>query len=492
MSVIKIENLTFAYPGSFDNVFENASVQLDTDWKLGFVGRNGRGKTTLLRLLQGEYEYSGKIVSRVQFDYFPFEVPDPARTTLDVLASVCPGAEEWEFQRETALLEVPSDALYRPFCTLSNGEQTKVLLAALFLGRNRFLLIDEPTNHLDITARATVAAYLNKKKGFILVSHDRAFLDACVDHILSINKSDIEVKKCDFSTWLYNFENQQNLEQAQNERLRRDIKRLKQAARRAADWSDKAEKTKSGEFDSGYIGHKAAKMMQKAKNLQHRQEKAVEEKSTLLKNVEYDERLKIHQIPYRSAKLAEFREVAVLYGGRAVNAPVSFTVNAGDRIFLSGKNGSGKSSLLRLLTDGAPDYSGTLYRGGDLIVSEIRQDTSGLAGSLEEYVRSRGIDGVLFRSILQKLGFSRVQFEKDMRGYSAGQKKKVYIAASLCDRAHLYVWDEPLNYIDIYSRRQLERLITEYRPTMLLVEHDKAFQDAVATQVINVEAAPGR
>jgi lincosamide and streptogramin A transport system ATP-binding/permease protein len=93
---------------------------------------------------------------------------------------------------------------------------------------------------------------------------------------------------------------------------------------------------------------------------------------------------------------------------------------------------------------------------------------------------------VLFKAILQKLGFRRIQFEKDMREYSAGQKKKVYIAASLCDRAHLYVWDEPLNYIDIYSRRQIEKLITAYQPTMLLVEHDKAFQQAVATKVIEL------
>ena len=94
MSLIKIENLTFSYPGSFDNVFENANVQLDSDWKLGFVGRNGRGKTTLLRLLLGEYEYSGKITSSVKIDYFPYEVKDPSMLTLDVLCKVCPTAEE--------------------------------------------------------------------------------------------------------------------------------------------------------------------------------------------------------------------------------------------------------------------------------------------------------------------------------------------------------------------------------------------------------------
>ncbi len=488
MSLIKIENLTFAYPGSFDNVFENANVQLDSDWKLGFVGRNGRGKTTLLRLLLGEYEYSGRIISSVKFDYFPYEVKDKAQTTIDILTGICPTAEEWEIIREVSYLDVDTEGLYRPFCTLSNGEQTKVLLATLFLGENNFLLIDEPTNHLDIEARETVAKYLNKKKGFILVSHDRAFLDACVDNILSINKADIEVKKCDFSTWLYNFENQQSLEIEQNERLRKDIKRLKQAARRTADWSDKVEKTKiGGGFSKGHIGHMSAKMMQKSKNLQNRQNKALEEKSKLLKNVEYDEQLKIYPLSYHSSKLAEYIKVSVTYDGKAINTPVSYTVNSGDRIFLNGKNGSGKSSLLKLLYDESISYNGTVIKGSNLIVSVIPQDTSSLSGTLDEFASQRNIDSVLFKAILQKLGFNQTQYEKNMQEYSAGQKKKVYIAASLCDKAHLYIWDEPLNYIDIYSRRQIEKLIISYQPTMLLVEHDKAFQDAVATQIITIE-----
>src|SRR5574344_895819 len=94
MSMIKIENLTFSYPTSYDNVFENVSFQVDTDWKLGFVGRNGRGKTTFLNLLLGKYEYSGKILSSVQFDYFPYPVSDKNRITEDILQEICPLAEE--------------------------------------------------------------------------------------------------------------------------------------------------------------------------------------------------------------------------------------------------------------------------------------------------------------------------------------------------------------------------------------------------------------
>lgn len=110
------------------------------------------------------------------------------------MQEVCPNAESWELMRELSYLDVDADVLWRPFETLSNGEQTKVLLAALFLNKGHFLLIDEPTNHLDTAAREKVSAYLKKKKGFILVSHDRCFLDGCVDHILSLNRTTSKYK----------------------------------------------------------------------------------------------------------------------------------------------------------------------------------------------------------------------------------------------------------------------------------------------------------
>ena len=149
MSLIDIKNLTFSYETSFENIFEDVSFQIDTDWKLGFIGRNGRGKTTLLNLLLGKYDYRGKISASVTFDYFPFEVEDKSRTTIDIIDSINNSYEVWELNRELSLLDVDQDVLYRPFETLSNGEQIKDLLAALFLKEQNFLLLDEPTNHLD-------------------------------------------------------------------------------------------------------------------------------------------------------------------------------------------------------------------------------------------------------------------------------------------------------------------------------------------------------
>lgn len=486
MSMIKIENLTFSYPTSYDNIFENVSFQVDTDWKLGFVGRNGRGKTTLLNLLLGKYEYSGKIYSSVQFDYFPYPVADKTKFTNEIFFEIAPTAEEWELMRELSYLDVEADVLYRPFETLSNGEQTKVLLAALFCNEGHFLLIDEPTNHLDVKAREMVAAYLKKKKGFILISHDRRFLDGCVDHILSLNRANIEVQSGNFSSWMENFERQQEFEFSQNERLQKDISRLQQAAKRSAVWSERVEASKIGAADKGYVGHKAAKMMKRSKSIEARQQQAIEQKSALLKNVETAEAIKIQPLNYHTDLLASLSNVVVCYDGISVCEPVSFEIRQGERIVLDGKNGSGKSSLLKLVVGQSIDYTGTVTLGSGLVISYVPQDTSYLCGTLSEFAEENNLDESLFKAILRKMDFERVQFEKDIKDFSGGQKKKVLIAKSLCEKAHLYVWDEPLNFIDVYSRMQIEQLITEFAPTMLLVEHDNVFRDTVASNIVNI------
>ena len=486
MSIIKIENLTFSYPTSFENIFENVNLQIDTDWKLGFVGRNGRGKTTLLNLLLGKYEYSGKIISSVKFDYFPYQIKNKNQLTQEIIEQICPYAEQWEIIRELSYLEISQDVLYRTFETLSNGEQTKILLAALFLNEGHFFLFDEPTNHLDINARSLVSNYLKKKKGFILVSHDRHFIDECVDHILSLNKTNIEIKKGNLSSFLENFERQQKFEQTQNEKLKKDINRLQQSAKRTKTWSDQVESSKHGAFDKGYVGHKSAKMMKRSKSIQARQKNAIEQKEKLLQNTETTDSLKIHPQKYHSQTLATLSKVSICYDGKAIFSPVSFTIENGERIAISGKNGCGKSSILKLILGNKIDYTGQVNIASNLIKSYVPQNTSGLSGTLVDFSKEYGIDESLFKTILRKMDFERSQFEKNMKDFSAGQKKKVLIAESLCQRANLYIWDEPLNFIDIYSRMQIEQLIKKFLPTMIFVEHDKSFADAIATKIIEI------
>ena len=495
MSMIDVSNLTFGYEGSPELIFDHVGFQIDSGWKLGFTGRNGRGKTTFLRLLQGEYPYSGTISASVEFEYFPYEVANLSRTGLEVVREIAPEAEDWEIQRELGLLDLAERSLELPFSSLSNGERTKVLLAAMFLKENAFLLIDEPTNHLDLEGRRKLGSYLARKRGFLLVSHDRAFLDQCVDHILAINRTNIEIQRGNVSSWWENRRRQDAFELARQEKLQKDIGRLTESARRASGWSDWTEKSKFGvdktgakAADPGFVGHKAAKLMQRSKSIQRRREEAVEEKKQLLQNLERQEALAVTPLPCRTgARLAEFRDVAVCYNGRRVCREITFEVLAGERIALQGANGCGKSSLLKLLLGEEIPHSGTVETMSGLVVSYVSQNTDHLRGSLTEFVRTQGLDGSRFRTILRKLDVPREQFEKDLADYSSGQKKKVLLAASLCTQAHLYVWDEPLNFIDVISRMQVEDLLLACRPTLLFVEHDARFCDEIATRRIRIQ-----
>ena len=496
MSLISISHLTFAYDGCFDNVFEDVSLRLDTDWKLGLTGRNGRGKTTLLKLLLGRYEYTGTISASVEFEYFPYDVLDKNRRTSEVFSELCPGVPLWRVEKELRALALSTELMSRPFLTLSNGEQTKLLLAALFLRENRFLLIDEPTNHLDMEGRELVSRYLDSKKGFILVSHDRVFLDGCVDHILSINRGGVELQSGNFSSWLANRERQDRFETEQNLKLKKEIDRLTSAARQSRAWADHAERAKIGPSAQkelhpeknrrSFVAAQSSRMQQRRKNLERRQQAAIEEKAALLKDIESAEALKLCGLNYRGGRLIALRDVGVAYGKTPICTGVTFTIEPGDRVALCGKNGSGKSSVLRLICGEAVPHTGTVETGSRLKLSCVPQDASALCGDLREYARQAGIDESLFKTILRKLDFSRVQFEKDMADFSAGQRKKVLLARSLCEQAHLYVWDEPMNYIDVISRIQIETLLLDFRPTILFVEHDRAFCEKIATKTVRL------
>ena len=389
------------------------------------------------------------------------------------------------------------DALYRPFSTLSGGEQAKILLALLFAREGRYLLIDEPTNHLDETGRALVSRYLAKKSGFLLVSHDRAFLDGCVDHILSINRGGIEVQKGNFSSWYENRQRQDAFELAQNAQLKKEIGRLKQAARQSRAWADKVENTKigphsakvTGEADAmggrAYIGEQSRRMQQRRKNLERRQNAAIEEKSALLKNIEQAAPLKLHQLPYhtRPAGAAAGRLGVLWRRARVLAASASASSRAtGSRC--AARTAPGRQAFCACCAARTCRTPGRVERGSRLRISYVRQDPSGLRGDLGAYAARYGLDESLFKAILRKLDFARVQFEKDMADFSAGQKKKVLLARSLCEPSHLLVWDEPLNYVDVLSRMQLEDLLLEFQPTIVFVEHDRVFCDHVATKAV--------
>lgn len=510
MSFIDVKNLTFYYEGSSDYIFEEASFSIDTDWKLGLIGRNGKGKTTFLRLLLGEYEYRGSIQTGTAFDYFPYPVKteEMGLCASELLENWKPNSEFWRVLCELSKLNVEEEVFFRPFGTLSYGERTKVMLAVLFSGENDFLLIDEPTNHLDQASREAVKAYLAGKKSFILVSHDRDLLDACVDHVLVLNRKTIEVQSGNFSTWWENKRRKDVCARAENEKHLKEIGKLKKAAERSRQWAAKSEESKIG-FDPlkdpdhrgkrPYIGMKTKKMQSRVKQMEQRIGREIEEKEGLLQDMEETPDLKIMPLVHHKNCLIRAEGYGLMYGSASacIFENLSFSLSQGERVFLNGENGCGKSSLIKavlasvsadrekaLKEQGLKEY-GVLETASGLIISYVNQDTSSLRGSIKEFCADRELEESLFCALLRQLDMDRVQFTKPMEDYSEGQKKKVLLAASLLTPAHLYVWDEPLNYIDVFSRMQIEKLLLSRKPTMLVVEHDMRFRETVATKIID-------
>ncbi|WP_330408611.1 ribosomal protection-like ABC-F family protein [Romboutsia weinsteinii] len=518
ISQVNINKLSFQYDTHGEDIFKDVSFCIDTQWKLGLIGRNGRGKTTFLKLLMGEYEYSGKITSTVKFEYFPIKVDDKNQVALEVIRQSIAPFTIWEKQMEEYLkmpdkmdmygeildefidndgytingiiekevrnMGMDPNILTKNFETLSCGEQTKLLLVGLFLRKNYFLLIDEPTNHLDTEGRESVAKYLASKKGFIVVSHDRAFLDDVIDHVLSINKANIEIQKGNFSTWQFNKDRQDEFEILENEKLQNDIYRLRQTAKQKSNWSYKLEATKKGNgpCDRGFIGHKAAKMMKRAKCIEARQNKAIEAKSKLLKNLDVSEKLDLSISNNKLDEVLEVQNLKINYGEEDIFDDLSFNIKQGERVWLRGKNGCGKSSIIKLLIGEDIPHEGYIKKTDN--ISYISQETSFLKGSIGDFIIYENVNEQHLKSTLFKLGFDSIQFGKNIEDWSEGQKKKLLIARSLCDKANLYIWDEPLNFIDVISRMQIEEIILSENPTILFVEHDTSFGEKIATKTI--------
>jgi lincosamide and streptogramin A transport system ATP-binding/permease protein len=535
VSSILIKHVDFNYDSPYKNIFTDLDLVLDTSWRTGLVGRNGQGKSTLLALLAGKLQpLAGRIEVSEQTIYFP-GMANKAELTLHVIKDAVAPFRAWEatmaslladgsclaiaeysvlqelFQasggyeidanlaREFAELGLNHDLLERPFGSLSGGEQTRALMSCLFCVDGLFPLIDEPTNHLDAQGRWQVADYLAKKSGFLLVSHDRQFLDRSIDHVVSINKNDVQVNRGSYSSWKQHMAEIELAELRARENIKREVKHLKKVAqqRREGALSREVDKhtndpSKGGSamLNTGRIGHTAAKQMKRALAAERRIDGKLETKATLLKNQEKDHVLKIQTSGQQRQALLIANNISFAYN-QTDDSPlifdnVSLTVNAGERIAISGANGCGKSTLLRVLAGDLAPIQGVVKKPNYVTVSRAYQHPLWQNGSLHQQLVEQSIDESRFRQTLGAFGLQGEVFDRPLETFSQGQLKKVDLARSMLTDADYLIWDEPMNYIDVFSREQIEVAILESLPTMIFVEHDQTFIDRVATTVIQL------
>ena len=500
MSNIKISNLSFKYSDSIENIFNNLNLDLDSSWKLGLIGRNGRGKTTFLDLLRGKLQGTGAIQSKLEFNYFPLNVKNKEQLTLYALEEQVQ-FDQWELERELNLMKVDTNLIWQPFNTLSGGEQTKVLLALSFINRDAFPLIDEPTNHLDEESRKQVVEYLHHhSNGYIVVSHDREFLNQITDHILAIENTEIHLYQGNFASYEDTKEKRDKFNQQRNEKLRGQIKTLDESRQRIKGYSLQSENNKKAsahkneihaDINKGFFGHKAAKIMKRSKNVERRMNKDIQDRKGLMTNVESIPDLEMNFQPNYHSTLLETRHLDLKVQDKNLFKDLNLIVENQGIVSLEGKNGSGKSTFLKSILNKSADvnYQGILSLTSGLKISYLPQNFVEYSGTLVEFAHKEHLSYEQMLNMLKKMGFPRESFHTRIEEMSMGQQKRVAIAKSLVEDADFYLWDEPANYLDVFNQDQLINILKKTRPAMLLVEHDEYFISQVANKriILNIK-----
>ena len=496
MSTIVCRGLSFGYDGSEKSVFTDLDLVIDTGRRSALVGRNGQGKTTLLRLLHGELTpHRGSVDRAVATRRFPCMPSSPADSAFEAAKDAAGPFRRWEAEMNRLLDIGDDDSLERygaPFPDLSGGERTRCLLAGLFARDEGFVLIDEPTNHLDRPGRALLAAYLDSKPGFLLVSHDRAFLDACIDQVIALNRDTVETQRTRFSVWREHHRQRLDAQESRNAELRKEIARLGASGRDRRAWAMRRESDKTAHADKGAIGARAARQMKRALVTERRAARSVEARRATLVDIEKAHHLRIECPGAGHSRTLVTATDLVLHRDGPLFEPVSFRVAPGDRLAIVGPNGSGKTSLADLVAGTPFDFEGSLFRPAFVTVAHARQQPRWTRGSLRKRLAADGLDETRFRSNMASLGVSESVLERPIESMSFGQQKKLELARSLARPTDLLVWDEPLNFLDVDARELIEEAVLRDAPTLVFVEHDAAFIDRVSTSRVELVPRPDR
>ncbi|MEY4177438.1 MAG: transporter ATP-binding protein uup [Planctomycetota bacterium] len=475
MPLITLQELSVRFRGP--PLLDNVTSLIEPGDRIGLLGRNGSGKTTLMRILCGAQEPDRgtvRFAAGAKVSLLPQDVPaDLFGPIATIVAS--DHESEWQSQRnvDDILGRMQLDGS-RAFETLSSGMKRRVLLARALVTKPDLLLLDEPTNHLDIDAITWLEDFLQRWNGTLMfVTHDRMFLQKLARRIWELDRGRLFDWTCDYETFLVRKDEALAAEEKQNALFDKKLAEEEVWIRQGV----KARRTRN----EGRV--RALEQMRRVRS----------ERREVVGKV----KLEIQEAARSGALVAQLEQVRFAYADRPILDGFSGTVMRGDKIGIIGPNGAGKSTLLKILLGQLPPQAGTVRLGTNLQIAYFDQLREQLDDekSVQENVgdgydtikiggQSRHVIGYL-RDFL----FSAERARTPVKFLSGGERNRVLLARLFAKPANIIVLDEPTNDLDAETLELLEQRLVDFPGTVLVVSHDRAFLNAVATSTLVFEAS---
>lgn len=470
--MIKAKNLSISFSGR--EIFSDVNFIINSYEKVGLIGRNGSGKSTFLKLILQKLEPDSgavEIPRGYRIGHLEQHINFNHDTVLEEICSILPPDREhegWKGENILYGLGFSYEDLEKDPKKFSGGYQVKLNLAKLLLMEPQMLLLDEPTNYLDIHSINWLKGFLNSWRGeLILITHDRAFMDAVITHTLIIHRG--EFKKIPGNTKGVREKIAMEEEIYEKSRINEDKKRQK-----TQEWIDRF----------GAKASLATRAQSRAKMLEKQE---VKEKLANIETLDF----KFNHLPYQSKE--NMIEVENLDFGYVEDLPLiknlSFRVEDGDKICVIGKNGKGKSTLLKLLTQDLNPLSGSIKVNGKVKIGYFGQmNIDRLDNSLSIYEELQKVDETIpqsrVRQVCSNMMFSKDLAKKQIGVLSGGEKSRVMLGKILLRGVNLLLLDEPTNHLDMESCDSLLQAIKNFEGAVIMVTHDESFLREIANKLV--------
>ena len=519
MIEIGVSNLIKLY--GVDKIFENVTFDVKTKDKIGLIGRNGTGKTTLMKILAGCEDYQGGQINKrkgLVLGYLE-QIPnyEDENTVLDVLNNAFKNIQNIKEQMEqlektfddlegeeleSAIkrygylhetyeitggystkeklnkimngLDISGEMSKRKFNTLSGGEKTRVILGKILLEGPDLLLLDEPSNHLDIKSVEWLEEYLNSYEGtIVMVSHDRYFLDRVVNKIIELESDGVEIYSGSYSKYVAEKELRFLQAVKEYENQQKKIKKMEEQIKRYRIWGEMRD---------------SDKMYKRAKELEKRLEKIEKINKPIVDKKTAD--FQLNGVERTGKEVIKVDSIKKSYGDRLLFRDISFTLFYKDSFCILGENGTGKSTILKIIMNEAQSDGGDVKIGANVKIGYLPQEISFDREdiSIADYFSyNYGISVSEARKELAKILFTGEDVYKHISTLSGGEKSRLKLGMLIYEKVNTLILDEPTNHLDIDSREILEENLINYDGTILFVSHDRYFVDKIASCIGEIE-----